>query len=470
MRALLPWACFVIGWLAGCTAYHARPIEPEHTAAAFETRTLESPELREYLETNLQRKGTTWPPQAWDFTMLTLAAFYYHPDLDLARAQWGVARAGRITAGELPNPTASFFPQYATNPSPGVSPWVLSFTLDVPIETAGKRGYRKTRAQCLSESARLNIGTVAWAVRSRLRSRYLDLYAAEQTLAVLEKQVAILREEESLLQKRLDAGESSRPDLLLARILLHRTRVGLQQEQERKVESRGRFAAAMGLSEAALNGTHFSFETLEQLPPPENLPSKEVQREALLGRTDILASLADYAAAQSALQLEIAKQVPDLVLGPGYEFDQGQNKWGIGISLVLPVLNQNQGPIAEARARRREAGARFIALQARVIGEIETAAAAYRVSDRTLETADALLSEQKGYAQSVQAMVEQGESDRLALLGAEADLTLSELSRLKALVDAQKTLGLLEDAVQRPLCPEVPWRWPAIESGPRPGE
>ena len=68
-------------------------------------------------------------------------------------------------------------------------------------------------------------------------------------------------------------------------------------------------------------------------------------------------ALADYAASQSALQLEIAKQYPDLHLGPGYELDQTDNKWSLGISLDLPILNHNQGPVAEAhgepRRRRR---------------------------------------------------------------------------------------------------------------------
>ena len=96
-------------------------------------------------------------------------------------------------------------------------------------------------------------------------------------------------------------------------------------------------------------------------------------------RPDILASLSEYAAAQSAVQLEIAKQYPDVHLGPGYEYDQGQNKWALGLSVELPVRNRNQGPIAEAQAKREEAAARFIDLQARVIAEIDRALATHDV-------------------------------------------------------------------------------------------
>ena len=41
--------------------------------------------------------------------------------------------------------------------------------------------------------------------------------------------------------------------------------------------------------------------------------------------------------------------------------------------VVLALLSRNKGPIAEAEARRTEAAARFLALQAKTIGEIESA-------------------------------------------------------------------------------------------------
>ena len=41
---------------------------------------------------------------------LTLAAFYFHPELDVARAQWAVAEAARITAGERPALAAGVAP------------------------------------------------------------------------------------------------------------------------------------------------------------------------------------------------------------------------------------------------------------------------------------------------------------------------------------------------------------------------
>jgi outer membrane protein TolC len=104
---------------------------------------------------------------------LTLAAFYFSPELDVARAQWATARAAMRTAGQRPNPSLSVAPQYNTTTfSP--SPWIAAVNLDLPLETAGKRGHRIAQARHLSDAAKLNIASTAWQVRGRLRRRGLS--------------------------------------------------------------------------------------------------------------------------------------------------------------------------------------------------------------------------------------------------------------------------------------------------------
>ena len=52
----------------------------------------------------MQSKFDDWPRKAWDFEMLNLAALYYHPSLDVARAQIRLAEAGMRTVNSLPSP------------------------------------------------------------------------------------------------------------------------------------------------------------------------------------------------------------------------------------------------------------------------------------------------------------------------------------------------------------------------------
>jgi outer membrane protein TolC len=177
-----------------------------------------------------------------------------------------------------------------------------------------------------------------------------------------------------------------------------------------------------------------------------------LRREALLERADVLAALAEYAASQSALQLEIARQYPDLRIGPGYEYDQGLNKWAvIGVSIELPVLNRNQGPIGEAEARRTEVAARFTALQASVIDEIDRALANRAAAQKALDRAEALFEAERRRHRSTTQAFEAGAVDRLALLTSDVTAIQAEQIYLDARIRVQQAVGDLEAAVQPPL-------------------
>ncbi len=438
----------------GCARYHANPIAADETAAAFDNRTLDDPRIKDFLEATLQQPVAPWPPETWDFTALTLVALYYHPDLEVARAKWATAEAGRITAGEIPNPTISVVPAFnTTNAAP--SPWLVSASLDVPIETAGKRGYRLAQAGHLSEAARLNIASVTWQVRSRLRTCLVALYAAVETEALLRSQQAVQAEVVKILEAQLREGVASAFDATQARIILDNNQLALRDAESQSAEARALLASALGLPEHALGALRISLDEFAKPPPAP--PPAEVRRQALLSRSDVVRALADYAASESALQLEIAKQYPDVHLNPGYEFDQGDNKWALGLSITLPVLNQNQGPIAEAEGRRRQVAAQFIALQAGVVGEIDRAMAAYAGALAKAATAEALVANTAKQEHTVKAMFDAGETSKLALLTTQLELEHNALARLDAVALTQGALGQLEDAVQSPLgSPELP--------------
>jgi outer membrane protein TolC len=460
------WLLAALILVAGCASFHPRPLSPAQSAAVLENRRLNDPKLKEFLEANLNRKISPWPPRSWDFSMLTLAALYYHPDLDVARARWQVAEAGKITAGQRPNPSISATPGFINNPG-AANPWLYGASFDIPIETAGKRGYRLARAGYLAEAAYLDIATAAWQVRSRLRTALLDLYLSRESTSLLKQQLAVQEELTQALAARLAQGEIPRPELTQAQISLDQTRLLLQDAERLKAEHRVRLAAALGLPASALQQVEISFAFLQR-PAPKPL-SPEVRRQALLSRPDILAGLAGYEASQSALQLEIAKQYPDMHLGPDYHFDDAENKWIFGLSLTLPVLNQNQGPIAEARARRQEVAARFTVLQARVIAELDRSLAGYLKALGKLKTAGALEAAEKTQEQAAERSLRAGESDRLARLSAQLILNNAVLARLQAFYQAQQALGLMEDAIKSPLgtSPGIPT---TLQTSPGQGE
>ena len=436
--------------LSGCAHFQPRLISPARSLAAYEDRSLSRPGLEAFLAAN--HVAPPAPGRRWDLKALTLAAFYYQPSLAYARAQLLAARAARITAAERPNPSLSVSPAHDSGIPGAPSPWIVPFSLDWPLETAGRRGDRMAIARHLAAAARWNLVGTVWAVRNRLRAALLALYAAQRSDLLLAREESAQRTVMRLLEGQFKAGVVSSYEITQARIALDRTTLARQAQQGSIREARNALASVLGVPVRALRSVRLSFADFRELP--QDLTRPEVRRAALLGRSDVRAALERYAASQSALKLEIARQWPNINLGPGYAWNAqlaGDSEWQLGLSVTLPVLNHNQGPIAEARARRRAAAARFIAVQAAAVAQIDGALAAYRSALARVDTANALLGNLRRQLNAIRQQVQAGERQPLDLATAKIAFYAAVQSRLAANLAAQRALGALEGAVQSPL-------------------
>ena len=457
---------FLIGLasISGCALFDSGGVSPLHTAVDFEARTLDNPRLKAFIESTLHREMAEWPPASWDFTTLTLAAYYYHPDLDMARARWAEAKAAVKTASRLPNPSADSRYQYVSNPEVDTPSSVSDSTLLFPIEAPGKRRHRIARAEHLSEAARLDIVKTAWQVRSRVRSSMIGLCEAQQTAALLRDGVSLQVSNAALIERRMAAGEVSPLEAMKAHAALADSLLALAQGRKQLADARVQLASALGVPSPGIETIRISFGLDEDRDI--DFSTRDLQHRALRGRPDIMAALEEYAASQSALQIELAARCPDIQLGPGFEWDQGLDKWGIAGSMPLPLFDRNAGPIAEARARREAAAARFTALQAQVIGEIDQALAARDSARRERDAADSLLREQERRLAFLQAMTHPGEVQQVAIFNARQQLNAAALSKLSAGIKVQRAFAQIEDAVQGSLIPyDAPP--PTAETNPR---
>ena len=444
---------------AGCAPrhYRAHPIVPAESASRLQVRSLADPGLESYIEANLGeaslgetslgRRISPWPPKKWDLRMLSLAALYFHPAMESARARLAEAEAAEVTAGARPNPTVGL--------SPGVpSPYLLNLDFSVPIETAGKRGHRIQSARSLSLAAQLDIADTAWRVRSAVRAALLKFLLASRTLDSLHTEEMFREDQVVMLEKRLAVGLIPRPEIDQARIELAKVTLASTTAAGQLAAGRAALASALALPVSALDGIDLAWAELDSPPSAESLSPAAIQRNAVLNRLDVRRALAQYAAAEANLQLEIAKQHPDVQIGPGYTYEEGHSFFTVGLSATLPVFNRNQGPIAEAEARRREAASAFLEKQTQVIADSQTSLARYTSALRELAAADgSLRTLQEQQVRRTERAVEAGEEDRLALSGVRIEQAVIARGRLDALARAQSALGELEDAVQRPLDP-----------------
>jgi len=451
-QTIARFAALVACIFCGCATYQPEPLNPAEVARQFESRALANPGLCAYLNTNAAAKPSACPPPQWNVETLTLAGFYFSPDMAVAAAQVRTADAAIVTAGARPNPVVGLGPQYDVRSTPNFVPWAIgAFSLDLPIETAGKRGYRIAQAKRLADAARLAAGETAWTVRSRIRAallRYLldtrrgDLTAQERDALALTS---------ALVAARVKAGEASQPELDLALSGLQNARLRAAEAQARVPADRNALAAAIGLPVEALDGAKLVWTALDSPPDEQPLAPDTVQRLALLDRIDLRRKLAQYAASDEALKLEIAKQYPDLHLAGGYSWEGGENIFELGPSLALPIFNQNQGPIAAAAARRKEVAAQFLAMQAGIIAEARTALINYRGALAALDAARSAAKYQARRYEQASRAAAVGESDALTLAATRLPDLAAQQTLLQGLACAQSALGTLENSMQRPL-------------------
>lgn len=434
--------------VSGCAHFVSRPLSPAESIATFYTRSLTNPGLQAFLADNRLPE----PAAGWDLKALTLAAVYYQPSLTEVRDRLREAEAARVTAGERPNPSVAMALGYDTGIAGAPSPWIVPINVDWPIETAGKRGARLAQARHLAAAARWDLIGTVWQVRSRLRSALLDLYAARRKKCLLAREQAAERKAVMLLQGQLEAGTVSSYLLAQARVALDDTTLARQAAAGAIRQAQIRLAGALGVAPHALIGVQLSFAELRKFP--RDLTRPQIRRRALLNRADVRAALEQYAASQSELQLEIARQWPDLQLGPGFAWNsqlREDSEWQLRLSLPLPILNHNQGPIAEARVERRLAAAHFLSVQADALEQIDSALAGYRAALARMRTATSLLADLRQQIDSVRGQVQIGELQPLDLADAEVAFDKGAQNLLATRIEAQRALGALEDAVQSPL-------------------
>ncbi|GAC1322642.1 MAG: TolC family protein [Collimonas sp.] len=435
--------------LAGCATYQPRPVTPAMLTATFAARSLSSDELHAYIVQQRGHNAPAWPPQRWNRDMLTLAAFYYSPTLDIARAQWGTAKAGVDVAGAVPNPVLQLPFEYSANATGPGRPFTTGLALDIPIETAHKRGYRVDQSAHLSDAARLNIGNEAWKVRSQVRAATLGMYGALERIGFLTQKVIDQQQILAMTQKRLAVGDAAGPDVHQVMIALTQAQTDLMAAHAALQDATAQLANVIGIPLNALQSVQLDLDEFGQTGTVP--PSAEARRMAIFNRADLQSSLAEYEATQAALQLEIAKQYPDIHIGLGYTYDVGTNKFGLGIpGIALPVFDQNQGGIAQAEAKRSEAAARTAALQDTIINDLDHALAHYQASLDALNLSGQRLAAARKQLESQATGFRVGAIDRLALTRFKSDFALSQIDHLGGVVAVQQAAGALEDAMQRP--------------------
>lgn len=439
---IAPWVALLL-LLAGCATYRPRPLDAKATVAALARRSLSDPRLVRFVDVELHRRD----PPPWNLDTLTLVALFERPEMPIAAATVNAAEAGEITAAMLPNPTLSIAPTYNTT-TVIPSPWKVGPIVDFLVNSLVERPSKIARAHALVDAARSALAVTAWELRGKVRTALLDLWAAGRRFALSRRGLELARDYESAVTQRYRAGLVSAATLNLAQLSANEAGLRLAADRRSLHIAKAGLAAALGLPRRALEGIKLDLAGFDHPQRPPALAP--LFYAALTARPDVTVSLSRYAAAEAALHLAVLRQYPSLDMGPGYRFDQGDNKFILDVSLPLPLLNQNQGPIATARAARKLAAARFLLVQQRVLGEFERARANWRASEVEGKSARQVCISAENTVARQQVAFKAGQIGRLRLLGSQIALVQAEAGALAASIDERTALGALESALDHP--------------------
>lgn len=292
------------------------------------------------------------------------AALSSGPRVALARADSAAARAALLTARALPNPSlaASYT---GDKPSKHVS-------LDVPFDAPWTRGPRIGAARAAGRAASLRLLSERIAAELEVDTTYTMALAAQARFH-LSRQTA--RDADSvrvMAAVRRDAGDASDLDVDLATVAAG---------QQANVASSDSLAYAhllftvqtlMGLSPDSLvivlaDSLTLTAADTSRLGPMPMAVSDSASLGSLAAALDVAPTVAAASASVQAAELAVARErrlvwgVPSLQVGVdwGDPANDPPNKLLplVGVSIPIPLLDRNRGPIAQAEAERDRARA-----------------------------------------------------------------------------------------------------------------
>lgn len=347
-----PWARGVVALaLGGCATYTPRPLDLTVTGAA-----------------SLDALHHTAPlPDRLAPDDIARLALDNNPDLLAARAQRGVARAQRESAGILPNPVLSL--SYADVLSgAGTIPALaanLSQDLKAIVTLSAKRGAAKATEQSVDAS----VVWQEWQTISKAELAAVDIIAGERQLALLRKNADLWSERVAMNHRAMESGDATlvtlAPDVAAAADAQKATDDAERAQATRRRELNGLLGLASTVS--------LVFADDIALPDIEPNHARAQLADLPNRRPDLIALQLGYRSQEEKVRGAVLAQFPALSIGPAYSRDTSNVKTlGPQLSMDLPVFDRNQGNLSQEQATREQLRAEFEARLIAARTEVES--------------------------------------------------------------------------------------------------
>lgn len=326
------------------------------------------------------------------------SALARYPELDAARARVRAARASRTTAGTLGNPMLAYEVEGARFPggtAVGMDAEHMT-TATLPLAPLYQRGARVRQAdagvraaEAEARAARQRVALDAARAYYRTAVAAVSADAAQNLAAWLDSVVAYNR-------TRVGEGVAAEADLIRSELERDRTVADAGMEAAALAQARAELAAFLGDPLAAPANFAVALDDAPLLMPSGSAvptaapaaagvvatsrsPSAPLAAAPVAQRPDVLAARERLAAASAGAALEQRMIIRELGATLGVKQSAGVNSMIAGVSVPLPLFDQNRGELARARAERDAAEFELAAQERTARAEILGAQEAARI-------------------------------------------------------------------------------------------
>lgn len=319
----------------------------------------------------------------------------------------------------------------------------LGVSLSQELWIGGQSGLRQRAAEQREEGARQEQAFLRRAVMARARRAFLEVLVADESVDTAARVAALAEDVAGYAESRLQAGESTLPELNAARIALGQARAAVAAARR---EAR---AARLGLADVLSVDPAQEIEVRGRLAPaPLEVPDRErLLTLAARRRQDLAAAAARVVAAREELRLSRRLLIPNLTVLGFYEQEEGSDDIaGGGLSIPLPLLHRFGGERKAAAARLQQSRLERHQLALEVRREVLEAVSDYEAArERVSILSDEMLERAEQNVRLVETAFRRGKVGAPAIATAQDRLAAVR----RAYLEAQRELVRAAAALER---------------------
>ncbi|MCK9908179.1 TolC family protein [Microbacteriaceae bacterium K1510] len=372
-----------------------------------------------------------------------------NPRLTAAERDLGIAEGRSLQARAIPNPELSADAENVLGSGPYRGTQSLETTLQLSqlVELGGKRDARIAAGLAEVDAAAWQRRATRLEVLSETAVGFIQVLSEQRRIQILSDHVTALDRLQPLLQRRVEAGASSQPEVLRTQVAADLVRVEREKAKALLSTARRELALLMGENAPRFSSVSGNLGVIRRPPPFRTIV------DAIEGNPQLVRWTAVWAQRNAELLSARLKVVPDVRASVGWRRfrETSDNAMVVGLSMTLPIWDQNQGDILAARQSRDKVEAE------RAINKLallSIAGRAYDTATGAVQEIELLrttvLPNARSAAQGLEEGYGQGRYTLLELLDVQAALTEAALREQDALRSFHIAVATIEGLVGRP--------------------